>query len=209
MSHRNRRFPIASLLLLAMSFSQSSCDPRRKDGQNFQQDAGEHLPLLSVVPEFSLTNQDGQVFGSRQLAGKAYLAAFVFTRCPSVCPKVMARMKEIDGAMKAKSLSLQLLSISVDPENDTPQVLKAYAKTHGADVKNWNLLTGDYQTILKTSEEGFKVGLSGTVDNTQPHLGITHGSHLVLVDKTGNIRGYYRSSEDSSVAELLDAMNRL
>lgn len=167
------------------------------------------LPQLSSIPKFSFTNQDGRTFGSTELQGTPYLAAFVFTRCPSICPEVMHRMKEVDIAVKAAKKQLNMLSISVDPENDTPAVLKEYAQKYGANEKNWNLLTGDHKEIAKTAEEGFKLGLSGTIDESKPHLGITHGSHFVLVDGTGTIRGYYRSSEATTPQQIASDLDRL
>lgn len=167
------------------------------------------LPKLGLVPAFTLTNQDGKPVGTETLKGKAYVAAFMFTRCPSICPELTRKMKGALELVSKKGLQLEFLSISVDPENDTPEVLKAYAKKHGADRPNWNFLTGDYKTILKTSEEGFKVGLSGSIDESKPHLGITHGSHLVLVDGQGQIRGYFRSSEDSVAEDLASALGKL
>lgn len=167
------------------------------------------LPVIHSVPDFSFRNEDGETFGSKELAGRPYLAAFMFTRCPSICPRLTKRMKEIDSAVKKAGKKLQLVSVSVDPENDSPEVLTAFARKHGADVENWAFLTGDYKTIAKTSEEGFKIGLSGTIEAGKPHLGITHGSHLILVDGSGKIRGYFRSSDDETVTDVVKALNRL
>jgi protein SCO1/2 len=165
--------------------------------------------VLHSVPDFSFTNEEAKSFSSSHLRGKPYLAAFMFTRCPSVCPELTRRMKEVDQAVKQAHKTLQLISISVDPENDTPQVLKSYAKKHGADVDNWAFLTGDYATIAKTSEDGFKIALAGKIEEGKPHLGITHGSHLILVDGAGKIRGYFRSSEDETASEIVQALSRL
>ncbi len=165
------------------------------------------LPILSKVPEFSLTDQDGRAFSSNSLKGKPYLVAFFFTRCPSICPEVMRRMRAVHAAVKPEHL--QFVAISVDPENDTPDVLKAYAKKHGAAHSNWTFLTGEYEQIAHTSEEAFKVGLEGSLDEQKPHFGITHGSHFVLVDGSGQIRGYYRSSEDEASEKILAALLQL
>lgn len=167
------------------------------------------LPTLSRVPDFSLLNEDGQSFGTQELKGAPYLAAFMFTRCPTICPELTARMRQIRSAVLAAGAKLQLVSISVDPEHDTPEVLLTYAKKHQADQLDWAFLTGDYKTIAETSEQGFKVGLSGKADEAKPDLGITHGSHLVLVDADGNIRGYFRSSDDESVNEIVTALKKL
>ena len=198
------------VLLSATLCSISACD--EKESPTAERQVAEHdaaLPKLSQVPEFSLTDEEGRAFGSRQLRGAPYLAAFMFTRCPTICPELTARMKQVRDAVLAENANLQLVSISVDPENDTPAVLKAYAKKHQADHPDWAFLTGDYKTIAETSEQGFKVGLSGKADESKPDLGITHGSHLVLVDANGNIRGYFRSSDDKSVNEIVAALKNL
>lgn len=166
-------------------------------------------PVLSSVPSFSFTNEDGKPFGSKELAGKPYLVAFMFTRCPSICPALTRRMKEVDQAAKKAKKELKLVSISVDPDNDTPEVLNEYAKKHGADVNNWAFLTGDHSKVAKTSEDGFKMALTGQLEEGKPHLGITHGSHLILVDGAGQIRGYFRSTEGESVQAIVKALEQL
>ncbi len=209
-----RRFLWASSIVCSLSVLACEPTPNKNQGEGGHalprgnRPSGK-LPHLNSVPAFSLTNQRALNFGSAELKGTPYLVAFVFTRCPSVCPSVMKRMKEVDEAMKKASKKLNLVSISVDPENDTPEVLTAYAKKYGADVPNWTLLTGSHRTILHTAEEGFKVGLAGSIDEKKEHLGITHGSHFVLVDSQGSIRGYYRSSEKGTVSALVHAMDNL
>ena len=164
---------------------------------------------LSKVPEFALTDRDQRPFGTKQLAGKPYVATFMFTRCPSVCPRVTARMKQVDDAAKAHGLDLQMVSISVDPEHDDPAALQAYAEEHGATAPNWHFLTGEHQHIAQTAEQGFKIGVSGKPAPDKPHLGITHGSHLVLVNPRGYIVGYFPSSADESVRDVVETAQRL
>jgi protein SCO1/2 len=201
------------VLLSCLLVQSTACEEKPDDaGHPIAQgtrDGSGPLPVLSLVPPFSFTNEDGKPLGSKELAGKPYLVAFMFTRCPSICPELTRRMKTVDEAAKKSKKTLQLVSISVDPENDKPEVLNAYAKKQGADVENWAFLTGDHREIAKTSEEGFKMAFSGQIDETKPHLGITHGSHLILVDQVGQIRGYFRSTEDESVQAILDALSRL
>lgn len=210
MSSRRIAVLAAMCLLCAVALA---CD-RRDDSAGHQLPSPRSrsdgpLPVLHAVPEFSFTNEDGRVFGSKELAGKPYLAAFMFTRCPSICPELTKRMKAVDAAVKKANKELRLVSISVDPENDTPEVLRAYAQKHGAHVENWTFLTGDYEKIARTSEEGFKIALSGKLEEGKPHLGITHGSHLILVDRRGKIRGYFRSSEGETVTDVVRALDRL
>jgi protein SCO1/2 len=165
------------------------------------------LPVLGAVPQLSLVDQANRQVTLGTLRGRPWLADFFFTRCPSVCPRVTARMKEIRARVPANEL--RLVSISVDPENDTPAVLSAYAAQYAIRDDDWWLLTGDHHAIANAAENGFHIGLSGTADPSKPDFGITHGSHLILVDATGRIRGYYRSFDDDVIELLVRDLARL
>ncbi len=171
--------------------------------------AEETLPELSHLRPFALRNQAEEPVSLESFRGKVWAAAFMFTRCPTVCPEITRRMKRVQDGAKERGVKLELVSFSVDPEHDTPEVLTKYAEEYGADLASWAFLTGDYETIARTAEEGFKVGLSGRPDPNAEHMGITHGSHLVLVDREGVIRGYYRTSEDAQLERLLVDAARL
>lgn len=164
---------------------------------------GKPLPELGNVGEFQLTDQAGRAVTAGSLRGKVWAAAFFFTRCPTVCPRITRRMLDLQKSAKQAGAQLLLVSFSVDPENDTPEVLTAYAKQYGADLATWRFLTGDLEVVRKTSEQGFKLALDGKATPGAEHLGLFHGSHLVLVDGSGQIRGYYRTSEDEQMAQLL------
>lgn len=161
------------------------------------------LPALGGVGSFNLTDQAGRPFSPQVMAGKVWAAAFMFTRCPTVCPRITRRMRDLQEAAKKDSVALELVSFSVDPENDTPEVLRAYAQQYKADLSSWRFLTGDIEVVRKTSEQGFKLAFEGKPTPGAEHFGLMHGSHLVLVDGTGQIRGYYRTSEDEQMAQLL------
>jgi protein SCO1 len=161
------------------------------------------LPPLGSVGSFSLTDQAGRPVSEGTLRGQVWAAAFFFTRCPTVCPRITRRMRDLQQAAAKDSVKLQLVSFSVDPDNDTPDVLSAYAKQYGADLATWRFLTGDLEIVRKTSEQGFKLALDGKAKAGAEHFGLFHGSHLVLVDAAGQIRGYYRTSEDAQMAQLL------
>jgi protein SCO1/2 len=167
------------------------------------------LPDLGQVPDFSLTDQHGARFGSAELRGRPYLAAFMFTRCPTVCPELTARMRGLALAAADAGLQVDLVSFSVDGEHDTPEVLRAYAEKHGARRPEWHFLTGDSSAVAQTAEQGFKIGVTGKYVEDAPHRGITHGSHLVLVDGSGKIRAYYRSSEPTLNADVLAGLRAL
>jgi len=169
----------------------------------------EPLPTLGQVGAFSLLDQNARAVSAETLRGKVWVAAFFFTRCPTICPRITRRMKALQVAAAHKSQALALVSFSVDPENDTPPVLLAYAQRFEADAQTWSFLTGDLQLIKRTVVDGFKLALDGKADSSAENGGIIHGSHLVLVDRTLAIRGYYRSDDDDEMRRILDDAARL
>jgi len=169
----------------------------------------EPLPSLGQVGAFALVNQGGGAVSAETLRGKVWVAAFFFTRCPTICPRITRRMRALQMAAAEKAPALSLISFSVDPENDTPPVLLAYAQRFQADSKNWSFLTGDLDVVKRTVVDGFKLALDGKADAAADNGGIIHGSHLVLVDRSLTIRGYYRTDDDEDMARLLEDAARL
>jgi protein SCO1 len=169
----------------------------------------EPLPNLGRVGAFSLLDQRASAVSADTLRGKVWVAAFFFTRCPSICPRITRRMRALQIAAAQKAQALTLVSFSVDPENDTPPVLLAYAQRFEADPKTWSFLTGDLDVVKRTVVDGFKLALDGKADPAAENGGIIHGSHLVLVDRTLAIRGYYRSDDDEDMQRILEDAARL
>jgi protein SCO1/2 len=158
-----------------------------------------HLPL----PAFTLTDQRGQPFGLADLKGKVWVADFVFTSCPTVCPKLTRKMREIQHRARNLGDVFHLVTFSVDPANDTPAVLAAYAAEYHADTRRWTFLTGPLETVEPTVIKGFKIAM-GKEDVGQGMFSIFHGEKLVLVDRDGNIRGYYDADDEGTAALLGD-----
>lgn len=167
------------------------------------------LPELGQVQQFALTDQDGKATALASFAGKPWVAAFMFTRCPSICPRITQAMKGLQAQANQKKLPVHWVSFSVDPSNDTPTVLREYMQKQGVAGSNWSFLTGDIDVIKRTAEDSFKQALEGQADPQKADFGITHGSHLVLVDGKGAIRGFYRSSDDVELAKLLTDLGQL
>jgi protein SCO1 len=166
------------------------------------------LPRLGSVPPFWLTDQDGSTFSEQSLDGKVWVAAFMFTRCPTICPEMVRRMRVLQEQAAARGVPLELVSFSVDPGNDTPEVLRAFAASKALDTRHWRFLTGDSAVIRRTAEQGFKIGVDGVANPNAPDFGITHGTHLILLDASRTIRGYYQSSDPARLERLLeDAAN--
>ncbi len=159
---------------------------------------------LYTLPAFSLTSQHNQPSGSAELVDKVWIAAFFFTRCPTICPKITARMKSLSEIAAKRRLGVQFVMFSVDPENDTPAVLDQYVKDKGLIESRFTLLTGDLEVVKKTAVQGFKVALEGEPDESKEHMGLLHGTHLILVGPKLAIVGYYRSSDDAEMQKLLD-----
>ncbi len=166
-------------------------------------------PKLGELPRFELVDQTGQPFTPATMRGKVWAAAFVFTRCPSVCPMMTARMKQLQQRAASAGVPLHLVSFSVDPDFDTPEVLTAYARRFAVDTERWTFVTGDSEAIRDAAEQGFKIGVSGQADPSAPNFGITHGTHLVLLDPQLRIRGYYQSAEPARIDALLQSARAL
>jgi protein SCO1/2 len=158
-------------------------------------------PVLGVLPAFALTNERGEPFGSADLRGKVWVANFIFTRCPTVCPLFTRKMGSLQPMAGEFGTALHLVSFSVDPQYDRPEVLRAYAEKAGADPSRWTFLTGDAEAIRATVMEGFKVSV-GREGPAEDFAGIFHGTQFVLVDGEGRVRGYYASGEAEAVDKL-------
>jgi protein SCO1 len=157
-----------------------------------------------TVPAFQLVNQNGQPFGSAQLADKIWIADFIYTTCPGPCPMISSRMSELQKPLEKSDV--HLVSFSVDPEKDTPQVLRGYAEKLQADPARWDFLTGPKSAIYKLSHDGFKLAVSDGSDEQ----GIpVHSTRMVLVDRHGRIRGYYDATEADAVTKLVADANHL
>lgn len=153
-------------------------------------------PVLSQLPEFSLVAADGKPFGSAELRGQVYVASFFFTSCRSICPAIMKGMARLqDGFARNEVQGIRLVSISVDPEHDTPQVLSDYGKALGVDPLRWTLLTGDPEQVRQLVVSGFKTPDVPAPSGGAEPMDIAHTGKLVLVDGAGRIRGYYDSTE--------------
>ena len=151
-----------------------------------------------TVPNFELVNQDGQRFGSVQLAGKIWIADFIYTSCPGPCPMISTRMSELQKPLE--KTDVHLVSFSVDPTRDTPEVLRSYAERLHTEPKRWDFLTGPKSAIYDLSHKGFKLAVSDGSDEA----GIpVHSTRIVLVDRHGEIRGYYEATEADAVTKLL------
>jgi protein SCO1 len=189
------------------------------------------LQVFGELPDFALTERDGRRRSRADLAGKVWVADFIYTRCTDTCPLQTAQMARLHQEL-AELADLLFVSISVDPTRDTPRVLRAYAERYGADPARWWFLTGKREPIYTLIREGFHLSVEGPDDapaNTRPvapskstgvrwNLGpraawahqdpdflapaFLHSSWFVLGDRRARIRGYYRSDAEAEIADL-------
>ena len=143
---------------------------------------------------FSLVDQSGKPFTSRDLNGHPYIATFIFTRCGQACPLITSRMAQLQ---KLTPRGVKLLSFSVDPEYDTPPILEKYGKQYGADDSRWHFLTGSHEQLFEVASAMKVTAKSATAADP-----ILHDSHFLLVDGSGNVRGIYDSADPQSVQQI-------
>jgi len=156
------------------------------------------LPVLGVVPPFTLVERSGRAVSAADLAGHVWVADFVFTRCPDFCPALTARMAGLQKALAPAADPVRLVSFSVDPAHDTPEVLLDYARRAGAG-DGWLFVTGPREALAALLRDGFKVAWA---DDGPPASPITHSDRFVLVDRALRIRGYYHGTQPDDVARL-------
>jgi protein SCO1 len=157
------------------------------------------LPVLGTLPAFTLTERSGATVAATDLGGRVWIADFVFTRCPDFCPALTARMAKLQEAVPRGADGVTLVSFSVDPTNDTPEVLRDYARRHGAG-EGWLFLTGPRAQVATLLRDGFHVAWA---DDGPPASPITHSDRFVLVDRALRIRGYYHGTDGDDVARLV------
>jgi protein SCO1/2 len=180
-------------------------------------------PILSDLPQFSLLDEDGRKVTRDDLLGRVWIADFVFTTCADACPRMQMKMKSLQERLvpAAQGGTVGLLSVSVDPERDTPERLREYAKVYGQRKGQWRYLTGDQREIERTVVKGFHIAMakvpSGNLEADgsagrraeaagrsvgDAHLeafDILHGEKFVLVDRMGRIRGFYDADDQDAI----------
>lgn len=168
------------------------------------------LPVLGQTKDFALTNQFGQPVTLSNLLGRVWIADVIFTRCQSSCENLTRRLSALQAKLPPAA-QVQLISLTADPEFDTPPVLQKYAEGHHADTNRWQFLTGPKKELYRFAIEDLKFVL---VDKTQEKREpldemFLHSTLFILVDQKGQVRGYFEGAEPSSSAQLVAAVQRL
>ncbi|WP_100614138.1 SCO family protein [Confluentibacter citreus] len=168
-------------------------DVSRKESrsdQNLEEKSKSDLVFIEInnepkkVPVFSFLNQEGKMISNKDYEGKVYVVEFFFTTCPTICPRMNSNLVQIQNEFKDFE-NFGVASFTINPEYDSPEVLKEYADKYGITNPNWHLMTGDKNTIYKLSNEGFNLY---TAEEEDALGGFEHSGNFALIDKNGFIR---------------------
>lgn len=190
---RLRRIWLALVMVIVLVFGWLKLKPKPLT-------APEHF---GDVPTFALTDQTGAAFGTDQLNGTLWVSNFIFTRCRTVCPVFSAKMAELRERAQGEFPELHLVSFSVDPDYDTPEVLATYAKQFDANPSQWHFLTGPIDQVRAVVTDGMKMYMDDASTVETPEA-LMHGSHFVLVDADHTIRGFYNVDDETTIERLLE-----
>jgi protein SCO1 len=171
---------------------------------------GEPLPVHGQVPPFAFTNQLGQTVSDSSLRGQVWLADIIFTRCPLICARITRNMAEVQAAVP-KNAPVKFISLTADPEYDTPAVLHRYADKFSADPQRWFFLTGAKREINTLAMSGLKLAVQDKAPEIResPEDLFIHSAKFVLVDKQGRLRAWFDGELAESRPEILQAINSL
>ncbi|MDA0988617.1 MAG: SCO family protein [Chloroflexi bacterium] len=205
------RWPL-ELMMLVLTVLSAACG---------SQDSND-LPVYGKIPDFSLTDQMGQDFTSEELQGRVFLANFIFTNCTEFCPTLTPRMGQIQTDLEDDDLlgnEVILLSFSVDPAHDTPNILRSYAEKHGVNHDAWRFLTGPPEVIQRVITDGLMLAY-GQVNESNKHThedgsvhiheyDVFHTNRVVLGDRAGRVRAYYDGAIDWDAAKVMKDISQL
>jgi protein SCO1/2 len=158
------------------------------------------LPVIGKIPAFSFIDSHGDEINRRNLDGKVWVADFIFTTCTMACPVMTGNMNIVHKEFRNNN-DVRIVSISVYPEYDTPEVLAEYASRYDANTDRWHFLTGPEEDVKKLIKNGFKMGDYEDI--------IFHSERFALVDKKGQIRGYYSGMQTDDMKNLKKDINIL
>jgi protein SCO1/2 len=201
-----RRGLWAALVLVMLSLGTAAA---YKSWRQSMQRQSLTLPTLHTIGDFTLIERSGQTIRKADLAGKIWVADFIFTSCPGPCPILSSRLQELQQAL-VRTNDVRLVSFSVDPATDTPEILRAYAKKFQADPTKWWFLTGTKAQMDELIIKSFLLPIEANPGGAQDPAGaFMHSSRLVLVDRKGAVRGLFDGLDNETVPRVLKAIGFL
>jgi protein SCO1/2 len=188
------RYLILILLLVA-----SGCGLRKPKAK---------LDSFKTVADFAFTAQDGSSFSGEALAGKVWVASFIFTSCPTTCPIITQRVAQLQEALAGES-EVRFVSITIDPETDTVERLAEYAENIKADTATWSFLTGDAAAIDAFARNNFMLGINRPPGEAEDLVDFVHSNKIAIVDRHRVVRFYADGARPESLPDLEDAVRQL
>lgn len=179
------------LMLLGLIFL-ASC--------NSHSPSGELPQVINPIADFALTERNGTTITKSHLDGKVWIASFVFTRCTESCPQVTGTVARLQKELESEA-DVRFVTFTVDPERDNPEELKRYAEQYRADPEKWLFLTGSEDKINELLHESFHVAAVKNPNAKTPGQEFDHSSKIAVVDREGNIRGYFDGMRRTKVAD--------
>jgi protein SCO1 len=166
------------------------------------------LPVISAVGEFGLTNQHRNTVTAADLRGHVWLANIIFTRCAGPCPRMTEAMKQLQDSTDSR---VRLITLTTDPDNDTPEVLRRYGEKFGADFKRWSFLTGSKQQIGRLAVDGLKLVAQekAAAERENPADLFIHSAAFVIVDQSGNLRAAFQLEDPDLASKVRRATQTL
>jgi len=159
-----------------------------------------HVGRDHRIADFSFVNQEGKTVTQEDYKGKIYVADFFFTTCQTICPIMTSNMEKVQDAIR-NIPDVMILSHSVTPDIDTPEILKAYAQKHHVDPKKWNLVTGDKKRIYEIARRSYLAVKTGSEAEMYD---MVHTENFVLVDRKRRIRGFYDGTKEAEIKRLIE-----
>ncbi len=169
------------------------------------------LPVLRTISSMDLVDQEGEPVNLQTFRGQPWFANIIFTRCPGPCARMTQKMRQLQEALPAEASEVQLVSLTTDPDFDTPEVLSQYARKFQADTQSWKFLTGTKEEIVRVSTQEWLLVMieKGEAERESPNDIFLHSTLTVLMDGLGRIRGTYEILEEGQLEEALADLQRL
>jgi protein SCO1/2 len=194
---------ISTLIAIAALFAWSRLKPSGPDHTVA-------LPLNYPLPDFTLTNQFGQPVTLAQLRGHVWVADIIFTQCAGPCPVMTAKMSDVQSRLP-RSSAVKLVTLTTDPDNDSPEVLKAFGERFNADFSRWSFLTGRKDQIARLAVDGLKLIAipKNPAERETPVDLFIHSELFVVVDKNATVRAAFESYQPDVLDKVLKAVEQL
>ncbi len=169
------------------------------------------LPVFRALSSMDLVDQEGEPVNLQTFRGQPWFANIIFTRCPGPCARMTQKMRQLQEALPAEASEVRLVSLTTDPDFDTPEVLSQYARKFGADTRSWKFLTGTKEEIVRVSTQEWLLVMleKEEAERESPNDIFLHSTLTVLMDGLGRIRGAYEILEEGQLEEALADLQRL